>query len=225
VDELPLLRTMPTNVNLHDQAAVTAWLDAATLQMKSIQPALVVVDTLARCFVGGSEKDAKDMGQFVEGCERVRRTLKCSVLVIHHTTKEGDSERGTESLRNASAAMFRTSKTSGLAVTLVCDRMKEVTAPPPQRLTFKRVEFEKPISGLTSSLALDVAVIDRADLLRAAEAVLDEHGPLSQNSLLSHVRKRRVKFDQNEARRLLKQYAASSLTRIGLEGAKYRTVD
>jgi hypothetical protein len=210
---------MPTNVNLHDEAAVTAWLEAATLQLKPKRPILVVVDTLARNFVGGSEKDAKDMGLFVEGCERVRRTLRCAVLVIHHTTKEGDTERGTESLRNASFAMFKTSGKRGFSVTLHCDRMKEVAAPAAQKLMLKKVEFMQPVGDMASSLALEVEIVERADLLQATETVLAEHGPLSKNSVLSYAKKMGIRIQRADALRLLEQWVKDPKTRVSRNGA------
>jgi hypothetical protein len=51
------------------------------------------------------------MGLFVEGCEFIRKELGPTVLVIHHTTKDGKTERGTESLRNATFAMFEAERT------------------------------------------------------------------------------------------------------------------
>jgi AAA domain len=218
-DALPTLHVMPTNVNLHDEAAVTDWLEAAALQLKPKRPVLVVVDTLARNFVGGSEKDAKDMGLFVEGCERVRRQLKCAVLVIHHTTKDGDSERGTESLRNASFAMFKTCNKHGFSICLHCDRMKEVAAPAPQKLTLRKVEFRERVGDLSSSLVLDVEIVERADLLRATERVLEEQGPLSANSVLLQVRRLGVTVRTADGKRLLKQYAEDSNIRVGRNGS------
>jgi hypothetical protein len=90
----------------------------------------VVVDTLARNFVGGSENNPQEMGLFVDGLERIRLELETAVLVIHHTTKDGKTERGTESLRNASFAMFKMHRVNATrTATLDCDRMKEAESP------------------------------------------------------------------------------------------------
>src|SRR5207244_7298239 len=73
---------------------------------------------------------AQDMGLFVEGCELVRREHGCTVLVVHHSTKDGSSERGGEALRNASFAMYRFEKAvGGRTVTVTCDRMKDAAPP------------------------------------------------------------------------------------------------
>lgn len=107
-------------------------------------PDLIVVDTLARNFLG-DENSAKEMGLFIDGIERIRRALDTAILVVHHTVK-GDKrvERGTEALRAASFAMFRTSnpttrpRRGGGSVLLECDRMKD--GAPPQEL---RVDFDR----------------------------------------------------------------------------------
>lgn len=127
VERLPKLRVMPSNVNLHDPEAVKHWIEAMRLQLGEETPVLVIVDTLARNFVGGDESSPRDMGMFVEGVERIRRELRTAVLVLHHSTKAGDTERGTESLRNASFAMYEFKRTGGRpgAVSVTCDRMKE----------------------------------------------------------------------------------------------------
>ncbi len=48
-------------------------------------PALIVLDTLARCFGGGDENATKDMSAFVSACDALRRRYGCTILVVHHT--------------------------------------------------------------------------------------------------------------------------------------------
>lgn len=156
VETLDGLRLMPSNVNLHHDGSVETWLEAIEAQLAEDEhPSLVVVDTLARNFVGGSENNPQDMGLFVEGVERIRRALKTAVLVIHHSDKKGDKERGTESLRNASFAMFKVTKSGGAipAATLKCDRMKDAAAPPTSRVSFQRIDLPD-LGEDASSLAL-----------------------------------------------------------------------
>jgi len=107
---------------------------------------LVVVDTLARNFIG-DENSPKEMGAFVEGCEDIRRELGTAVLVIHHTRKDGKGERGTESLRNATFAMYRTSdprytQSGGGSVVVECERMKDAPTPPAVRVRFDTVSID-----------------------------------------------------------------------------------
>lgn len=154
--DLPDFYVMPSNLNMHHKDEVTFWNEAVRDYLAERKPALVVVDTLARNFVGGSENDPQDMGQFVDGLERVRREQKAAVLVIHHSTKEGKTERGTESLRNASFASFKLTKAGGTnrAADVKCDRMKDAEFPPEARVPLVKVELPELGSG-ESSLVFD----------------------------------------------------------------------
>ena len=53
------------------------------------RPALIIVDTLARCMVGGDENSAKDMGLFIAHADALRKETGATVLIIHHTGKNG----------------------------------------------------------------------------------------------------------------------------------------
>ena len=70
------------------------------------QPAIVVVDTLARCFEG-DENDTPDMAAFVKGIDRLRNECGSTVLVVHHTNSSDSRERGNGSLRGAADTMIR----------------------------------------------------------------------------------------------------------------------
>ncbi len=154
--DLPDLHVMPSNLNVHHKDEVTSWNEAVRDYLAERKPALVVVDTLARNFVGGSENNPQDMGEFVDGLERVRREHEAAVVVIHHSTKEGDTERGTESLRNASFASFKLIKAGGTgrAADVKCDRMKDAEFPPPVRVSLVKVDLPELGPG-ESSLVFD----------------------------------------------------------------------
>jgi RecA-family ATPase len=71
-----------------------------------VAPDLVVIDTLARCFMGDENK-TEDMGNFIRGCDRIRNSFGCTVLVVHHTNTADARERGNGSLRGGSDVMIR----------------------------------------------------------------------------------------------------------------------
>jgi hypothetical protein len=59
------------------------------------RPALIVIDTLAKCMVGLDEDRAKDAGIFVQFCDELKDTFRCPILVLHHTGKDaGKGGRG-----------------------------------------------------------------------------------------------------------------------------------
>jgi hypothetical protein len=89
-------------------------------------PALIVLDTLARCFGGWDENLAKDMGRFILNCDKMREAFSGStVLVLHHTGKdERKGARGSSAL-NAAADCVIELKEDGASLTLQCEKMKD----------------------------------------------------------------------------------------------------
>jgi hypothetical protein len=71
---------------------------------------LVILDTLARTFGDADENSAKDMGLFVKIIDQIRQQTKAHILVIHHSTKEGQSARGSSALEGAADIIFKVSK-------------------------------------------------------------------------------------------------------------------
>ena len=99
-----------------------------TLRAASIRPVLIVLDTLARLMVGADENSAQDMGQAIDvGIDRLRKETSAAVLVIHHTTKNRQTERGSSALRGAADVMIEcTSRKSDRGVVfLECAKMKD----------------------------------------------------------------------------------------------------
>lgn len=69
-----------------------------SIKAQGIKPRLIVIDTWARFVLGLNENDAKDAGQAIDALEYIKRSLKCSVLVIHHSSKEGKGLRGSSAI-------------------------------------------------------------------------------------------------------------------------------
>lgn len=92
---------------------------------------LVVIDTLARCFGGNDENDARDMGAFIEGCDVIKQKTGATVLVVHHSGKdEAKGARGSSSFRAALDAEFNVKREGeGQALILSCTKMKDAEEP------------------------------------------------------------------------------------------------
>jgi len=73
-------------------------------------PGLIVLDTLARCFLGGDENSSRDMGLLVEACNAIRKRTGAAVLLIHHTGKDKELERGSSALRAAADSMLKVTR-------------------------------------------------------------------------------------------------------------------
>lgn len=104
-----------------------------------VAPALIVIDTLARCAVGADENAQKDMGLFVAACDRLRRATGATVMVLHHAGKDG-TLRGSTALPAACDTILK-AKRSGDFVTVQCDKQKDFAEFEPIRLIKRVVEL------------------------------------------------------------------------------------
>jgi len=67
--------------------------------VESVDPGLIVFDTLQRCTVGANENLQQDMGQVVAMVDTIRQNFNCAVMAVHHDTKSGESMRGSSVIR------------------------------------------------------------------------------------------------------------------------------
>jgi hypothetical protein len=131
----------------------------AKLRAEGIQPVLIVLDTLARLMVGGDENSAKDMGLAIEGIDRLRKETSATILLIHHTRKDGQIERGSSALRAAADVMIECKKSDDQGgVAFECKKMKDAAPFKKATLQLKLVPV-----GSSSSLAITGWCEDEAD--------------------------------------------------------------
>lgn len=93
---------------------------------------LIVIDTVARCFGGGDENRAADMGAFIAGCDTIKSMTQATILLIHHTGKnEENGARGSSAFRAAMDAEFliKREANDAQALTLACTKMKDSQEP------------------------------------------------------------------------------------------------
>lgn len=121
---------------------------------------LIVVDTVARCFGGGDENRAADMGAFIAGCDEVKAATGATILLVHHTGKQEDNgARGSSAFRAALDAEYlvkREAKDSN-SVILRNTKMKD-DEPPPERaydLRTRVVTFDSEGDEVTSLVVVD----------------------------------------------------------------------
>lgn len=102
--------------------------------MDGVEPQLVVIDTLARCF-GGDENSSEDMSRFVRTLDLLRDLWQGSVLVVHHankTDKSGSGKvRGSSVLYGAVDVSLQLVPDGRSEAKLVADKLRDrdVTAP------------------------------------------------------------------------------------------------
>jgi hypothetical protein len=99
-------------------------------KVSGLRPVLVVIDTLARCMVGGDESSTKDMTIAVESISLISRRLNgCAVSVVHHKGWDASRERGSTVLRAAADYMIETVRKDKTQphVTVKCSKSKDDT--------------------------------------------------------------------------------------------------
>lgn len=145
------LHFMTDAVNLMDGAAVAEFIAA----VREVSPALIVVDTLARCLIGGDENSARDMGLAVAAVDSIRRETGAAVLLVHHTNKAASGERGSSALRGAADTMIELSSTGDGSVRVSCAKSKDSPEFEPYRLRFVTVQTGRQTEdGAETSCAL-----------------------------------------------------------------------
>jgi putative DNA primase/helicase len=124
-------------------------------------PALIVLDTFARCFVGGDENSAKDIGLFIQGCQRLQTQTGAAVLVIHHAGKPKGKkaaviERGSSALRAAADVMIAQWKQDNL-VLISNEKQKDDEEFKPIALRVKQIVVGSDLTGkpVTSCVLVD----------------------------------------------------------------------
>ncbi len=96
------------------------------LQSLPEMPKLIILDTLARCMVGGDENNARDMGLFVAGLDKIRRDTGATIAIVHHTGKAGDM-RGSSALPGAMDTILDVKSKERMA-TISCGKQKDQAA-------------------------------------------------------------------------------------------------
>lgn len=131
---------------------------ARDVKSRTGQPVrLIVVDTLARCFGGNDENDARDMGAFIEGCDVIKRETGATLLVVHHSGKDDTKgARGSSAFRAALDAEFNIRREGdGGAIILTCTKMKDAEEPKQVAFDLSPVELFTDRDGeLISSLVV-----------------------------------------------------------------------
>lgn len=117
-------------------------------QVKSLptMPHMMILDTLARCNVGGDENSSAEMGEVIEGAERIRRETGAAVLIIHHFGWAARSRGSTALPSGIEVKIDITARGDHLKLT--CDKQKDDAPFMPLHLIKKVI----PIGPETTSL-------------------------------------------------------------------------
>lgn len=121
-------------------------------------PALIVIDTMARNF-GGDENSATDVGQFVTHIDALRRHWKATVLIVHHSGKDGEKgARGSSALKGAADAEYEIGRGEDKLIRLTPRKMKDAEEPPPLTFELVDVQVRDDTGSLVGGAALKLTV-------------------------------------------------------------------
>lgn len=125
-------------------------------------PAMIVIDTVNRCFGSGDENSTKDMTTFVSSLDYVKEQTGATILCVHHTGKDVDKgARGSSVLSGACDFEYRM-KRNALPLSYVLS-------------SSKAKDFERPASLSIQLRIVETGAIDddgeaRTSLARANDA-------------------------------------------------------
>ena len=145
------LTLLPASLDLHGQGDAMAVCEV----MPDADPALVVIDTLARSMGEGDENAAKDASMFVRNCDLIREATGAHVMVIHHTGKDEDrGARGSSVLRAAVDNEIQVTADGGIK----SRKQRDQPEPEPLFFNLRSVELGKDEEGApVTSAVVDVA--------------------------------------------------------------------
>lgn len=143
------------NLRMPDQAHAVAEVAA------TIEPSLIVIDTLNRTMGGGNENGPEDMGAYIAGVDRIRETTGATVLVVHHSGKDQSAgARGHSSLLGALDTELEVKNGGDGIITLTVTAQKDHAGPPPLRLTLVPVGDSCAVADYTGRAGDDRAMLD-----------------------------------------------------------------
>lgn len=121
-------------------------------------PDMIIIDTFARASPGVDENSARDVGRVIEVIDCLKAETEATILVLHHTRKDGGSERGSSALRGAADVMIKCEKVGAPPVEgieITCDKMKDGPEFPPIAAHLEVVKLEVGGSSLVLGRLMD----------------------------------------------------------------------
>ena len=129
------LHSIQQQVILRDPQTV----DAFILRAREYAPKLITFDTWAACTAGVDENSAADVTKVTEAVEKIRTSLECAILFVHHTRKDGTVYRGSSAIHGWVDNMFSLTLDEG-RIRFKAVKTRHSTHPRPQM--FQMVEYE-----------------------------------------------------------------------------------
>lgn len=185
-DCLPPLADLANTAAVIDEVSGIA---EALIHESGSEPALIVIDTVARAMAGANENSSDDMGRMIQAMDRLRQHWGACVLSLHHTGHGADNQgraRGSSAYYAALDSEFLL-KAKGRTVELKCSKGKDWQSPKPLVLTKEEIEIEVPaMCGTTKESTL--VLREQAAVSADAERRIGElrRGGMSEREISQH---------------------------------------
>jgi KaiC/GvpD/RAD55 family RecA-like ATPase len=180
-DRDPPFAIVPKVVNLLDELHVERLVvTLESLRATRGQPALLIVDTLARSMAGGDENAAQDMGRAVAVADRLRDAFNTTTVLVHHAGKDvTKGSRGSSALLGAADAyiLVESDQAGGHVATVEWSRDGEAG---------QRYGFRLRVADLGTDADGDVATT--CVLIPSAEAAAKPVKPMRRDVALDALR-------------------------------------
>jgi hypothetical protein len=111
---------LPRTINLLD----SGWTEALIEFAQHLNPGLIIIDTVARAMQGGDENSSKDMGALIASADALCFATGATVLLVHHTPRNGTNLRGHTSLEGALDTAIWIKPTANGGFLLRCEKQK-----------------------------------------------------------------------------------------------------
>ena len=156
------------------------------VQQTGCQPAMIVIDTMARN-MGGDENSTQDMNAFIQHIDTyLRQPYQCAVMIVHHSgTGDKDRGRGSSALKGAIDAEYKVQlDQSTKMIQVEAKKMKEAEMPP--ALNFSLTQVDLPIFDKHGE-AVKGAYLTTVDISGLVKQANEKHVALGkhQSALLS----------------------------------------
>lgn len=116
--------------------------DGSEYEVETPPIKLIIFDTLARCTTGADENDARDMGRVIQWLDYLRdisvTSIAPAILVVHHSGKYGQLERGSTVMRGAADTMMHVTRDKDGPV-IKCTKQKNDEPFPTLPMTIQQV--------------------------------------------------------------------------------------
>lgn len=165
-DSLPFLCEPSQALGTVD--AIDSLSDELLFNAGGAEPALVIIDTVARAMGGANENSAEHMGQLIRSMDWLRERWGATVLAVHHTGHgDADRARGSSAFRAALDSEF-VMRPDGERVLLSATKAKDWKRP--TNLMLRKVSVELDLVDTDGNPLRESSLVLQSDV----QAVMEE---------------------------------------------------